>query len=80
MSPKDRVRKYRAELHEQQRRRLEVCISTPLIEQMSRIARGYRVPLWAAIQKALEVYVEDYRELAAESRLTQNPKSRPDGT
>ena len=25
-------------------------------------------PLWAAVQKALEVYVEDYRELEAERR------------
>jgi len=76
MSPKDRVRQHRAQLHEQRRRRLEVCISTPLIEQMSRIARGYRVPLWAAIQKALEVYVEDYRELAAESRRLNDEGTR----
>src|SRR5215472_1245160 len=68
MSPKDRVRKYRDKLLTEQRRRLEVWISTSLIERVSRIAGGHDVPLWAAIQKALEVYVEEFRELAAESR------------
>jgi len=68
MSPKDRVRKHRTKLHEQQRRRLEAWISTSLIETMSRIARGQHVPLWATVQKALEVYAEEYRELAAEGR------------
>jgi hypothetical protein len=68
ITPQDRVRKHRAKLQGQQRRRLEVWISTPLIETMSRIATGHQVPLWAAVQKALEVYVQEYRELAAESR------------
>lgn len=76
MSPKDRVRKYRDKLLTEQRRRLEVWISTSLIERVSRIARGHDVPLWAAIQKALEVYVEEFRELAAESRCFREECTR----
>lgn len=76
MSPKDRVRKHRAKLHTQQRRRLEVSISMPLIEKISRIAGDYGVPLWSVVQKALEVSVVDYRELAAKGRLLDEERAR----
>src|SRR5215469_227659 len=68
MSPRERVRQHRTKLHEEQRRRLEVWISTPLIEKVSQIARANHEPLWSAVQKALEAHVELHRELAAESR------------
>src|SRR5215472_8672040 len=82
MSPKERVRKYRTKLYEQQRRRLEVCINGSLIERVSQIARANHEPQWSAVQKALEAYVEEYRELAAESwRLKDEPtrlREQPD--
>ena len=76
MSPKERVRMYRAKLHEQQRRRLEVCISTPLIQKMSQIARANHEPLWSAVEKALEAYVEEYHELEAERRRLIDESTR----
>ena len=71
MRPKDRVRKYRSKLHEQQRRRLEACIDTSLIEETGQIARSNHEPLWSTLAKALEAYVDEYRALEAERpRLT----------
>jgi len=76
MSPKDRVRKHRANLEAQHRRRLEVWISTPLIEKMSQIARSNHEPLWSAVEKALEAHVEEHRELVAESRRLNDECTR----
>ena len=76
MSPKDRVRKYRAKLHEQQRRRLEVCISGPLIERVSQIARSNHEPLWFTVAKALEAYVDEFCELEAERRRLIDESTR----
>src|SRR5262249_41397132 len=76
MSPKERVRKYRAKLHEQRRRRLEVCISSPLIERLSQIARANHEPQWSAVQKALEAYVEEYHELETERRRLIDESTR----
>jgi hypothetical protein len=56
----DRVRKHRAKLHGQHRRRLEVCIGVTVIENIRRIARYKRQPPWAVIQQALEAYVTTY--------------------
>jgi len=76
MSPKDRIRKHRTKLHEQDRRRLEVCINGPLIERVSQIAKANHEPLWSAVQKALEAYVEEYRELEAERRRLIDESTR----
>lgn len=76
MSPKDSVRKHRAKLHEQQRRRLEVWISTPLIEKVSQIARSNHEPLWSTVEKALEAHVEEHRKLVAESRRLNDECTR----
>ena len=76
MRPKDRVRKHRAKLHAQQRRRLEVCVDVSLIEMMTRIATSYQVPLSSAVQKALEVYGEECGDLAAEERRLDEERAQ----
>jgi len=68
VSGKERVRKHRTKLHEQERRRLEVWINASLIEKVRQIARTNDEPLWSAVEKALEAHVEEYCELAAQSR------------
>ena len=76
LSPKDRVRKHRAKLQNQERRRFEVCINASLIEQVAQIARYNHEPLWSAVEKALEAHVKEYRELAAESRRLKGECTR----
>ena len=68
VSPKDRVRKHRTKLHEQERRRLEVCINASLIAKVRQIARSNRESLWTVIEKALEAHVEEHRKLETERR------------
>src|SRR5262245_40837748 len=60
----------------QQRRRLEVWISTPLIEKVCQIARFNHEPLWSTVQKALQAHVEEHRELAAESQRLIDESAR----
>jgi hypothetical protein len=63
MNVKDRVREHRAKLREQQRQRLEVCISIPLLDQVRQTTKK---PLSQVVQDALEWYIEEHRELVAE--------------
>lgn len=48
----------------------------PLVETITRIARGYDVPLSSIVQKALEVYVEEYRVLTVESRRLDEERAQ----
>jgi hypothetical protein len=63
MTVKDRVREHRAKLQEQQRQRLEVCISIPLLDQVRHTTKK---PLSHVVQDALAWYIEERRELVAE--------------
>jgi len=54
---KIRVQKHRAKLPGEHCRRLEVCISISVIEDVRAIAKQKEVPMWAPVQDALIEYV-----------------------
>ena len=66
-----RVRKYRTKLLEQDRNRLEVWIGGALIQKVREVASNNTIPVWSAVETALEDYVMEYQALVAEGqRLT----------
>ena len=54
---KARVHKHRAKLRGKYCRRLEVWIGITVIENVRAVATRKHVPMWAAVQEALEAYV-----------------------
>jgi hypothetical protein len=76
MDVKDRVRKHRAQLQKQRRVRLEVCVAQTLIDQVREMARLKRVPVWSTVEDALEVYLEEYRQLLADGRRLSDERAR----
>ncbi len=56
-SNKTRVQKHRAKLQRQGCRRLEVWIGRTVIENLRAVATRKNVPMWSAVQEALEAYV-----------------------
>ncbi len=56
-STKARVKRHRAKLRDQYCGRLEVWIGVTVIENVRKIANRKKVPMWAAVQEALESYV-----------------------
>lgn len=70
MTVNDRVRKHRAKLHDAYCSRLEVWIGTTVIENVRVIAKHQRVPIWEAVQDALEAYVSGH---AAADNGLKNP-------
>lgn len=63
MTVKDRVREHRARLHDKQRQRLEVCVSSPLLGQVRQMTKK---PLSRVFEDALEWYLEEHRDVVAE--------------
>jgi hypothetical protein len=58
---KDRVQRHRASLEANQRRRLDVCISSPLIDKVRTIAQWREKSISSTVQHALECYVVEYQ-------------------
>ncbi len=56
-STKARVKRHRAKLRDQYCGRLEVWIGLTVIENVREVAKRKNVPMWAAVQEALETYV-----------------------
>ncbi len=54
---KARVRKHRAKLQGKYCQRLEVWIGITVIENVREVAKRKNVPMWSAVQDALEAYV-----------------------
>ncbi len=54
---KARVQKHRAKLRRKYCRRLEVCIGITVIENVRKVANRKQMPMWMAVQEALETYV-----------------------
>ena len=57
MPNKARVQKHRLKLRGKYCRRLEVWIGVTVIENVREVAKRRKVPMWVAVQDALEVYV-----------------------
>ena len=76
MSVNDRVRKHRAKIHGQDRRRLEVWIHLPLIKHLRELAKFKNEPLWSAVEDALEAHLEEYRALMVEDRRLDTEHDR----
>ena len=56
-STKTRVKRHRAKLRGKYCQRLEVWIGLTVIENVREVAKRKNVPMWAAVQEALESYV-----------------------
>ncbi len=54
---KARVQKHRSKLRGKYCRRLEVWIGVTVIENVRKIAKRKKVPMWMAVQDALEAFV-----------------------
>ena len=54
---KARVRKHRAKLRGKYCQRLEVWIGLTVIENVREVAKRKNVPMWSAVEEALESYV-----------------------
>ena len=54
---KVRVEKHRARLRSKYCRRLEVWIGIVVIENVREVAKRKNVPMWMAVEEALEAYV-----------------------
>ncbi len=54
---KARVEKHRARLQAEYCGRLEIWIGITVIENMREVAKRKKVPMWSAVQEALEAYV-----------------------
>ncbi len=61
---KVRVRKHRAKLQRQGCGRLEVWITTPIIEKVRQIAKRENVSMWQVVQHALRTYVTGHAACA----------------
>jgi len=73
---KDRVQQHRDRLEARQRRRLEVCVSIPLIDTVRQIAQWRKTPMSATVQDALECYVQEYQWLTAEDQRLDEVRDR----
>jgi hypothetical protein len=76
MSGKDRVQQHRAKLQAHKRRRLEVCVSIRVIDDVRQVARSINKPVWSAVQDALEGYVDGYHRLIAEHQRLDDERAR----
>ncbi len=56
-STKARVRKHRAKLRDRHCGRLEVWIGLTVIENVRKVAKRKKAPMWEAVQAALEAFV-----------------------
>ena len=56
-STKARVKRHRAKLQAEYCGRLEIWIGITVIENMREVANRKKMPMWAAVQEALETYV-----------------------
>ncbi len=56
-STKARVKRHRAKLRGKYCQRLEVWIGLTVIENVREVAKRKKVPMWEAVQDALEAYV-----------------------
>ena len=73
---KNRVQQHRARLKATQRRRLEVCISIPLIDMVGQIAERRKEPMSSTVQDALQYYVKEHQWLAAETQRLDEVRGR----
>ena len=71
-SPKDRTRKHRAKIQDQNRCRLEVCIDRTLSERVCKITRQ---PMWVVVQRALEAHVEEHSAIVAEGQRLEDERA-----
>lgn len=55
-----RVRKHRAKIRAMHYGRLETWIPMRVIRNMRLVAKGEELPMWAAVQRALETYVASH--------------------
>jgi hypothetical protein len=76
MHVNDPVREHRAQLQEQRRVRLEVWVGQTLIDQVRQMARLKSVPVWSAVEDALEAHLEEYRQLLADGRCLSDERAR----
>ncbi len=59
-STKTRVKRHRAKLRGKYCQRLEVWIGLTVIENVREVAKLKKVPMWMAVQEALETYVSGH--------------------
>ncbi len=76
MSAKTRVQKFRESLRRHNCGRLEVWIDATLIDQVREMARFQSVPVWSAVQDALEAHPAEWRKVLAEGQRLSDERAR----
>ena len=76
MSARTRAQRYRAKLHEQHCRRVEVWVEGGLVDDLRRLADYRRLPLRLIVREALQAILTCYGGVLAVMKKYQYPCDR----